>query len=83
MPQLYVIHAASKIAIVTQIVVLRENWIMYVVSPFFLCVKTPISRSRRRHRIVNLLMSLIKPTASHSIKESHFCVFLKDLIWLV
>ncbi len=54
MPQLYVIHAASKIAIVTQIVVLRENWIMYVVFAFFsMCKnsnkqvteKTPNSKS--------------------------------------
>ncbi len=35
MSPLYVIHAASRIAIVTQIIVLRENWIMqYVFSPF-------------------------------------------------
>ncbi len=38
---LYVIHAASRTAIVTHIIVLIENWIkQYVFSPFF-CVKTP------------------------------------------
>ncbi len=48
---------------------------------FSLSKNTKGSRSRRRRRKVNLLMSLIKPTASHSVKESHFCGILKDLIF--
>ncbi len=46
MSPLYVIHAASRIAKVTLIIVLRENWTMQYVFLPFLCVKTPREAGR-------------------------------------
>ncbi len=60
---LYVIHAASRTAIVTQIIVLRENWIkQYMFFHHFFCVKTPkeAARSWRRRRIVQVHLNKLE-----------------------
>ncbi len=60
---LYVIHAASRTAIVTQIIVLRENWIkQYMFFHLFFCVKTPkeAARSWRRRRIVQVHLNKLE-----------------------
>ncbi len=66
----YVIHAATKIAKVTPVLVQRNMDSALFFSPFSLC-KNPkqVEEMRRRHRRVNILiMSLIKPTICHLIQ---------------